>query len=165
MRKSIILLSLVSIAALLLSYSCKNANNEKEAVNDIVGVWWVDSITTRFYPTDSLLYTYFSDTMRQKVVFNDDNLYETVVWQKGDTVQASKMVYKLCGDTITYEQSNGETLMEEYIALFSDTAMVTQCAVTYSDNTAEIYTVYYSRDKNSGDAAVVTKKQVADSQQ
>lgn len=72
----------MSIAALLLSYSCKNANNEKDAVNDIVGVWWVDSITTRFYPTDSLLHTYFSDTMRQKVVFNDDNLYETVVWQK-----------------------------------------------------------------------------------
>lgn len=157
MRKSIILLSLVSLASLFLSYSCKKANDGKEPVKDLTGVWLVDSIATRYYPTDSVSLTYFSDTMSQKVIFHD-KLYETVILQKGDTLQTYKMAYTLSGDTITYLESNGETLMEEYIALWMDTAMVTQSAVRYSDNTTEIYTVYYSRDKNSTDAVGVPQK-------
>lgn len=157
MCKSIILLSLVSLASLFLSYSCKKTNDGKEPVKDLTGVWLVDSIATRYYPTDSVSLTYFSDTMSQKVIFHD-KLYETVILQKDDTLQTYKMVYTLSGDTIAYIESNGETMIEEYIVSWSDTAMVTQCAVKYNDNTAEIYTVYYSRDNSSTDAVGVSPK-------
>ena len=157
MCKSIILLSLVSLASLFLSYSCKKTNDGKEPVKDVTGVWMVDSIATRYYPTDSMSYTYFSDTMSQKVIFHD-KLYETVILQKGDTLQTYKIAYTLSGDTIAYIESDGETMMEEYITSWSDTAMVTQHAVKYSDNTVEIYTVYYSRDNKSTDAVGVSQK-------
>lgn len=157
MRKSVILLSLVSMASLLLSYSCKNADSKKEEVKDVTGVWMVDSISTRFYPTDSVALTVFSDTLSQKVIFQD-KLYETVVRHNGDTISKCKMAYTLKGDTISYLESNNEVLMEEYIVSISDSTMVTQSAILYKNKTADLNTTYYSRDKSMAQDGIVPQK-------
>lgn len=132
----------VAVASLV---SCKAPVARQQPDVEVVGAWQVDSVITQFYPTDSVLRSYFSDSIRQEVSFGEDGIYRTVVWQDDSVYLDLKLRYVLSGDTLTYCMDNGKDDVLELVESCSDTTLVTKSIMLYTDHSAELNTVYYSR--------------------
>lgn len=125
--------------------SCKAPATHRQLAAEVVGTWRVDSVVTQLYPTDSIVRTYFSDSIRQEVSFGEDGMYRTVVWQDDSVYLDWTLPYELSGDTLTYRMENGKTDVLELVESCSDSTLVTKGVMLYTDHSADLNTVYYSR--------------------
>ena len=142
-------LSLAAVFAVaLLVVSCKSTPADEQQVIDVTGTWSVDSVITQVYPSDSIVKNCFSDSVRQEVYFGADGLYRSTVWQNDSVYMELKLRYQLSGDTLSYVVDNDASDMLELVVSCSDSALVTKSVMLYTDRSADLNTVYYSRVKD-----------------
>lgn len=137
----------IVVSAIAVMVSCKSSVAEEQQIIDVTGTWCVDSVITQVYPTDSVVKTYFSDFVRQKVCFGEDGSYRTTVWQGDSVCLDLKLSYKLSGDTLSYCMEDVRDEMLELVESCSDSVLVTRSILLYSDRSADLNTVYYSRER------------------